>query len=85
MVTVSQSKLLKKRSHINITCKSAIYLYMLIQQAGDIQIQPDPTYIKYPCGICNKNVNLNDKALQCDGDHSASYVLLVCMISMLLI
>ena len=47
MVTVSQSKLLKKRLHINITCKSAIYLYMLILQAGDIKIQPGPTYIKY--------------------------------------
>lgn len=67
MVTVSQSKLLKKRLHINITCKSAIYLYMLILQAGDIQIQPGPTYIKYPCGICSKNVNWNAKALQCDG------------------
>jgi hypothetical protein len=67
MVTVSHSKLLKKRLHINITCKSAIYLYMLILQAGDIQIQPGPTYIKYPCGICSKNVNWNAKALQCDG------------------
>lgn len=53
MVTVSQSKLLKKRSHINITCTSTIYLYMLILQAGDIQIHPGPTYIKYPCGICS--------------------------------
>ena len=67
MVTVSESKLLKKRLHINITCKSAIYLYMLILQTGDIQIQPGPTYIKYPCGICSKNVNWNAKALQCDG------------------
>ena len=64
MVTVSQSKLLKKRTHIHITCKSAFYLYMLILQAGDIQIQPGPTYIKYPCGICSKNVNWNAKALQ---------------------
>ena len=40
---------------------------MLILQAGDIQIQPGPTYIKYPCGICSKNVNWNAKALQCDG------------------
>jgi hypothetical protein len=61
------SILFKKRLHINITCKSAIYLYMLTLQAGDIQIQPGPTYIKYPCGICSKNVNWNAKALQCDG------------------
>jgi hypothetical protein len=40
---------------------------MLIIQAGDIQIQPGPTYIKYLCGICSKNVNWNAKALQCDG------------------
>ena len=40
-------------------------LYLLILQCGDVELQPGP--IKYPCGICNKNVRWNAKAIQCDG------------------
>lgn len=47
--------------------KSILFLYLLILQAGDIQTHPGPTSVKYPCGICNENVNWNARALQCDG------------------
>ena len=67
MVVVSQFKLTNRRTPMKINSKSIIYLYMLILQAGDIHTHPGPKTVKYPCGICDKNVNWNAKALQCDG------------------
>ena len=32
---------------------------------GDVEMNPRPP--NYPCEICNKNVNWNAKAIQCDG------------------
>ncbi|KAK6191217.1 hypothetical protein SNE40_002954 [Patella caerulea] len=40
-------------------------IYLLILQSGDIEANPGP--VKYPCGICNRNVAWNAKAIQCDG------------------
>jgi len=44
--------------------RTCTLIYLLLIQAGDIEINPGP---RYPCGICKKNVNWNSKSIQCDG------------------
>ena len=39
---------------------------------GGVEMNPEPP--KYPCGICNKNVNWNTKAIQCDGGDGKKFV-----------
>ena len=43
---------------------TCVMFYLLIMQSGDVEINPGPA--KYPCGICEKNVGWNAKAIQCD-------------------
>ena len=43
---------------------------LMILISGDVQSNPGPTQKragpKYPCGMCNKNVNINQKAMECE-------------------
>ena len=46
--------------------KSPIILMLkfLLLQSGDIQVNPGPP--KHPCGLCNKAVQSNQKAIECE-------------------
>lgn len=64
--TISLVSVQRNRPKILKCTKDTLWVvYLLILQAGDVQVHSGPP--KYPCGICDKNVGWNAKAIQCDG------------------
>ena len=53
-----------------INCDNSLTrITLILLISGDIQLNPGPKTTKapkYPCGICNKNVNSNQKAIECE-------------------
>ena len=48
---------------------TAIRLSLIQLISGNIQTNPGPKTVKppkYPCGVCQKNVNSNQKAMECE-------------------
>ena len=43
------------------------WLLLLLFLAGDIELNPGPCKIKFPCGICRKACRWGQKAIACDG------------------
>ena len=70
-LSISLRIISKNRQNMTISPKhcmtTKMILYLLILQCGDVEAQPGPREVKFPCGICSKNVGWNAKAIQCDG------------------
>ena len=43
------------------------WLLLQLLRAGDIEQNPSPRRLKYPCQICDKTVKWGQQALVCDG------------------
>ena len=58
-----------RKSHLGQHTKKPISTFiqtmLVILMSGDVQMNPGPQ-AKYPCGICNKNVRVNQKAMECE-------------------
>lgn len=50
----------------NTSIKRTTMLYICLLMCGDIQTNPGPIGIKYPCVVCHREVRDKDPALQCD-------------------
>ena len=55
----------------NLSCRSTPFqmnLVMIILLSGDVQLNPGPPTRtpKYPCGVCSKNANSSQKAMECE-------------------
>eukprot|EP00794_Sanderia_malayensis_P006479 gene6479-7218_t len=44
--------------------RQCCFLMLVLLQCGDINVNPGPA--KYPCGVCDKAVALNHRAINCD-------------------
>jgi len=65
--------LLKIRHNRNITFKqhrgktTLIYIFtLLVNQSSDIELNPGPSTLHYPCGYCKYEVTWNQKGILCD-------------------
>ena len=43
-----------KHNHFSCNLKTSLFMYLIILQCGDIEIQPGLE--RYPCGVCSKRV-----------------------------
>ena len=45
-------------------CRAVVLLFLVL--SGQVELNPGPRAIKYPCNICAKSVRNNQPAVQCD-------------------
>ena len=48
------------------TCSSLKFITTILMLCGDININPGPRNVKYPCQVCDKAVKWKTRALACD-------------------
>ena len=53
--------------YANFSQTSRLLICMMIIQSGDIQTNPGPRQVKYPCGLCNRAVRYGQRGVMCDG------------------
>ena len=47
------------------TTKSTWLIILLLLLSGDVETNPGP--VRFPCGICERAVKVNQRGIQCDG------------------
>ena len=47
--------------------QSLLVMYLILLQAGDLELNPGPRAPKFPCGLCGKAVTWKNGGPQCDG------------------
>ena len=54
------------RFRMDILASGCSWLIYLLLLAGDVELNPGPCSLRYPCGVCGKAVRNNDRAVACD-------------------
>lgn len=69
LVLRKASDSLEKKNHLGYYRSKPVLRFMqsmlIILISGDVQLNPGPK-TRLPCGICRKNVNKNQKAMECE-------------------
>ena len=53
------------RCKTNLRGRAALVIALLIILSGDVELNPGPKNLKYPCSVCNNEVKKNQEALKC--------------------